>query len=142
KIFQKAQEQFSAECAELYGEVRNALRAAFNGLVSHIVDRLGYEDEGNRGGKKKIFSDSMVEKMEDFLKTFEARNLSNDTDLKAIVEKARKAMKGVSADDLRNMDTIRSSVAMQFEALKKEMDKNIVIKSTRRFAWAQNGDGE
>src|SRR5262245_2678054 len=95
KIFQKAQEQFSAECAELYGEVRNALRAAFNGLVSHIVDRLGYEDEGNRAGKKKVFSDSMVEKMEDFLKTFEARNLTNDTDLKAIVEKARKAMKGV-----------------------------------------------
>src|SRR5262249_27921044 len=142
EAFVQAQAQFNEECALLYGEVRDALRGAFNGLVTHMVDRLGYEEDGKRAGKKKIFGDSMVDKMEDFLKTFEARNLTNDGDLKALVDKARKVMKGVNANDLRNLDSVRSSVSKQFEALKKEMDKNIVIKSTRKFSFAATGDEE
>src|SRR5262249_6551018 len=125
----------------LFEDARDTLRIAFKGLVSHMVDRLGYEEEGKRAGKKKRFDDSMVAKLDDFLKTFEARNLTNDTELKSLVSQARSIMKGVTPKQLRDLDNVRDSVASQFEKLKKDLDKNIVVKSTRKFAWA-NKDGE
>jgi hypothetical protein len=131
KLFERERQKIEKQWAQAADEIQNALRVAFSGLVDHMVDRLGYEDNG----KPKTFRDTLVDKMEDFFHTFEARNLTNDGQLKALVDKARRVMRGVSANDLRNLDTVRSSVSKRFEELKSEVDKNIVVKSTRKFGF-------
>jgi hypothetical protein len=66
-------------------------------LVEHMIDRLSKDDDG----KAKTFKTSTVENFKEFADLFAARNLTGDSELAALVEKAQKVMSGVDAKSLR-----------------------------------------
>jgi hypothetical protein len=109
-------------------EVRQVLRAQMAALVDHMVDRLSGKSEG---GKPRIFRDSLVRNMEDFLSVFDARNITDDADLQALVEKARQVMQGVDPALLREAPTVRAVVARGFERIQSAMDGMMVERPSR-----------
>ncbi len=113
---------------EAMGEVRQVLRAQLQALVEHMVDRLSGKNED---GKPRIFRDSLVRNMEDFLATFDARNITDDADLKGLVEKARRLMQGVGPALLREAPTVRETVAQGFERLQTAMDGMMIERPSR-----------
>jgi len=111
-------------------EIRDALRAAFAGLVEHMTDRLAFDAES---GRPRIFKDTMIDKVETFIATFEARNLTHDDDLQALVSQARQIMVGVTPDALRQVDDTRNAVRAAFEGIQASMDGMIVTAPARRI---------
>jgi hypothetical protein len=67
-------------------------------LVSHLRDRL--EDQPD--GKPQRLRESTVQKLRDFLATFDLRNVVDDQELKEQVDSARALLAGKTTDAIRN----------------------------------------
>lgn len=127
-IFAREQAKAADQWADVLTESRNVLRAEFAGLVDHLVERLTTEE----GGKKKRFNATLVENLDDFLKTFNARDISNDVELSQTIERARAALRGVDAQKLRDQKSTRTYVAEVFRDIKATTDSYVERKG-RRF---------
>jgi hypothetical protein len=128
----KAQADFQDLMAQAGKEAVEALRSRFAACVDHMVDRLSGEEDG----KPKIFRDSLVGNLHEFLDSFEALNVCNDKDLAALVAKARGAVKGVSAEDLRKQENVREHVASAMAGITEKLDKMMVERPTRKVRLA------
>lgn len=98
-------------------------------LVKHMRDRLKDGPEG----KPLRFKETTVSNLVDFLGTFDFRNVTDDAELKGLVEKAREMLVGVSADDLRTTSGVRAKVQQGMADLAAELDTMIVKKPGRKF---------
>jgi SOS response regulatory protein OraA/RecX len=119
----------AAEVASEVEEIKLALRASFAELINHATERLGSRPDG----KKQVFRDSLVANLEEFFTYFQARNLVNDQELAELVERARSVMQGVAAEELRSNDLMRGIVRERMEQIKGEMDRNLMVRPSRRL---------
>jgi hypothetical protein len=110
-------------------EIVAALRTGFQDLITHAVERL----QRKPGEKAKTFKDSTIENINEFIATFSARNLMDDRDLAALVEKAKEILKGTNTQWLRESYGQRAKVADGFAEIKTTIDKMIVDKPVRKF---------
>jgi hypothetical protein len=127
EMYRREQEKMQRSIEAAAREIQKVLRARMAELVSHMVDRL----TPSADGKKKIFRDTMLDNINDFLLTFDARNLTDDAALKQLVDKARKLTKGVDPTLLREDDTLRDKMQKEFAQVKKMLDGMLVDKPSR-----------
>ena len=140
---EKAQEQVRQEA----GEIRQAIRQSFADLIDFAAGRLDSqeveEEVENEDGtktkvtkkKKMIFRDSMVERVGAFLSTFSARNVMGDTEMDALVKKARAVMEGVDgAQALRDDDDLRERVRSALTGIRDEMEQNLRVRPKRAIS--------
>ncbi len=135
ELHQAAVAQFNADVAAMYDEIRDALRESFAKLVTHLVERLAPVAPGE---KPKVLRANALDNLNDFLNTFEQRNLVNDFQLKELVQKARKVMTGVSVDDLKNQPSLRERVKEQMGAVTGLIDQQIRTKSKRKIKFSED----
>ena len=128
-LFERERQKIEKMMAEATEEIRTVLRAQMSALVKRMVTQLA---PGKDGKRKKIY-DSLTGNIEDFLSTFDARNLANDGELQRLVTTARQAMKGINPDVLRNDDVARAEVAKDFAKINATLDEMIIETPTRRF---------
>jgi hypothetical protein len=126
-LFAREQARVESDWREAWGEIRDAVRMSFAELVEHLSDRLAPEPDG----KRKVLRDSVVENLKEFLSTFAARNLTNDEEMAALADKARKVIDGVSGEDLRNVDLTRDRVVKGLAEVRRKID-GLVINQPRR----------
>jgi hypothetical protein len=107
--------------------IQQLLRANMQEMVNHLVDKLSPGEEG----KKKIFRDTAVSKFQEFLQTFDARNVTDDAQLKKLVDQAKNLLEGVDPQVLRSNEGARDSVRAGFEKIKAAIDPMIVVKPRR-----------
>ena len=74
-----------------------------------------------------------MQKLRDFLATFDLRNVVDDHELRGQVEKARALLEGVSTDELRNMPLGRASVREGMAQLAAQMDVLVTDRVSRKF---------
>lgn len=127
-IFEREKEKAAAQWATVLEASNAALAEEFQGLVSHLVERL----EPGTDGTKKRFNATLVDNLNEFLTTFMARNIGDSADLQALVDDARKVLAGVTADRLRNNRFVRKEVADAFAKIKTAAD-SMVEKAPRRY---------
>ena len=135
-LFQRERDKLAKSVADAAEEIKSVLRVQMAALVKRMVVQLTPSADGK---KKKIY-DSLVGNIADFLATFDARNLADDVQLKALVERARHTIAGVGPELLRDSDGIREDVKKGFDEIQKQLDTMIVDKPTRHFDFG--GDGE
>lgn len=128
ELFAKEQQKAEKAWAEAAEEIRQVMREGLKSVVDHMVDRL----KGNGDGKPKVFRDSLVENMQEFLEMFEPRNITDDAELAALVAKVRKVMSGVEPAKLRDTPKLRKVVASGIEDIKTELDKLVMNKPARK----------
>jgi hypothetical protein len=116
-----------AEIAAETEEIKMAMRQSFADLIDHAASRLTI----GPGGKKTIFKDTTVKNIEEFLNLFDSRNVVGDNELKALVERARQVLRGVTPDQLRDAEDLRASVRSAFTNIKAEMDRNLMLRPKR-----------
>ena len=116
--------------AELRETIQELLRANMHELVSHLAHVLSASEDG----KKRIFRDSALTKVQDFLGVFDARNITDDGALKALVDKARRIVRGVDAEDLRTNEATRDHVQGAFQEMSATLDSMLSSKPIRAFA--------
>tara|TARA_R110000824_G_scaffold8899_1_gene40343 strand:- start:5325 stop:6266 length:942 start_codon:yes stop_codon:yes gene_type:complete len=134
EIFKREREKADAMWKDALEECRKLLRATMHELVGHIGERLTPKD----GGKKKSFHGSMLTKLDSFMTSFEDRNIANDSELSALVKKAKTVMYGIDAEVLRKEEGVRDAFKEQMDELKGTLDSMVIDKPTRAFA----ADGE
>lgn len=122
--------KLEAKFEEAGEEILQALRAGFAELLDHAVERLRVEP----GGKPKVFRDTLVSNVTDFLDTFSARNLMNDTQLEALVTRARELVSGVSAQGLRESEALRARTVERFAEIREAVGAMITERPARSFA--------
>ena len=113
-------------------EIRDALRVAMAEFVSHLVVKL----TGGEDGKPKKFKQSGIDAMNEFLSSFESRNITGDTDLATLVNQARVVMGGgeMTARDLKDNDGLRKLAVDQFTRIKSALDGMLEARPTRKIS--------
>ena len=134
ELFHKEQEKASQQWQEALEEVRGLLRTHLAEMVHHLVDRLS---KPSADGKPKVFKNTLVTNLTTFLDTFDARNLTDDTELAEVVATARGLLGGIDAQTLRTSDALRSSLCQGFSGLKSTLDSLVIAKPIRAFSFEE-----
>lgn len=129
EIYEKEQAKAEKHWEQATAAMQNLLRANMQELVEHIAERL----ETTAEGKPKVFKASTIENITDFLSTFDARNITDDRDLKALVDKAKKLTKGVDAEKLRDDEQLRAEFKLGMADVKAALDKMVIDKPSRKL---------
>jgi hypothetical protein len=97
--------------AQIWAEVKQngiiLLRKSLAEMTERLVEAVTPKD----GGEKKRFYGTAVTNLEEFFKTFENRNIADDKELAAQVEKLKKLIGNVDVDQFRTDDKLRATVA-------------------------------
>jgi hypothetical protein len=126
-LFEREREKIAKQWEDTMFEMQNVLREQMSELVAHMVDRLTPEPNG----KKKIFRDTLVTNLTDFLRTFNARNITDNAQLEELANKAASILGGVDADHLRNNNWSRREVRDSFSRIKEQLDTMVIERPTR-----------
>lgn len=108
-------------------QITEALRVGFQELIKHAADKL----KPGEDGKPKIFRDTLIGNIQEFIDTFQQRDLMNDVELQRLVDKAQEILIGVSPEDLRKNEEIKESTRKEFESIASQLDAMIVTKKGR-----------
>jgi len=116
--------------------IQAALRGGFQGMIDHLNDRLTPGPDG----KKKVFRDTAVTNILEFLDTFNNRNLTNDAQLEILVGQAKNLLSGVQVKDIRKDPLTSSRILDGFSKIKEQMDSMMVDKPSRKFELEEDED--
>ena len=131
EIAEREREKVKHEWADTAVEVRDALRASFIKMVSHFTERLGKDPET---GKPKVFHESSLENIKQFLSTFGDRNLTNDVELERLTKEAKAIVEGIDVKQVRTDEEFRKSLEDKFKDFASKTDGLVIIKE-REFSF-------
>lgn len=106
EIFAEERDKQATVLRDATIEARDFMRATVAELVGHLRDRL----EPDADGKPKRLHETAVTNLQQFLDTFNLRNVSNDTQLAAEIAKLRSLVSDTNADELRKQKDWREAV--------------------------------
>lgn len=129
RMFQEEREKAAERMAEAYTEVRQVLREAMVELVAHLRDRLTDQPDGT----PQRLRESTVQKLREFLDTFDFRNVTNDQELKGQVERARRLLAGTTTDAIRNTAELRAQVRAGMAEIATRLEGMTVERVGRKF---------
>jgi hypothetical protein len=84
-------------------------------------------------GKKKKLYETNVTKLQEFLNTFDIRNVTDDTELQNEVAKLKGIMEGVDVEKLRESDNLKVTVSEKLTEAKAQLSTIIGTQVSRKF---------
>lgn len=87
-------------------------------LMTHLAERLS----GTADGRPRIFRDSAVDNIREFIDRFARLNVRSSPQLDELVAQARAAVAGLAPRDLRSSRSLRESVARDARAIEAAVD--------------------
>lgn len=126
KVFAAATAKNSETLKIAQEEIQNAQRALFTAFVDELMATLAPTD-----GKKKKLCKSKVEKLQEFLTTFDLRNVAGDDALKAEVTKLQLIMTGVDVDMIKNSDALKAEMIQKFQQVSGTMNALAEVKGRK-----------
>lgn len=133
-LFKNEAEKARKRLESVAEECQQVMRAGLMDLVDHLADRL----TPGADGKAKRLSNSTIGNLNDFLATFELRDVTDDSQLGDIVVKARAVMAGLDHKALKSDDLIRLKVVQELAGLKAALDPLVVDKATRIITFEED----
>ena len=100
-----------------------------SGLVSHLAERLG----GDEDGRPKVFRDSAIENLEEFFERFRRLNVASSEELEALVGQARRVIRGARPQQLRDSESLRREVAAGLSGVQSALDGHLVDRPRRNI---------
>ena len=129
-LYRKEYEKMEATWNDAKDQITNVLLEEFKRMTSAMVERL----TPNEDGTPKVFKNSLVGNLQDWLSIFDQRTLTDDTELVELVNKARGLVAGITPDQLRNSDTLKAQLSGEMQTITKALDSAIVDKPGRRIS--------
>lgn len=132
EIYEREKKKFEQLMEETRELAISALRTEFADCVSHLVERL----TGSSDDKPKVFKNSMVEKIQSFLSSFNERNIFQDDQLAELVEQARALLSGVTPEELRGNEWLKRRIQAGMSQVKAELDQALTDVPRRKVRLA------
>jgi len=130
-LFARERQKAAVQWQEATEEIRTVLRESMAELVTHLAERLSGTRED---GRPKIFRDTAVTNLTEFLDLFQARNVTDDSELAALVARAHDLLYDVHPQRLRNNDALRGAVAQSMSQIKATLDTMLMDRPRRHIA--------
>jgi hypothetical protein len=129
-IYDIANEKMQAKLSEASDEITAFMRETLYELTSHLADAL----TPNADGKPKRLFASAITNITDFLETFQARNITEDSDLEAIVSNLKGLLKSdVQADVLKKDASLKDAIRAQMESVSAELKTLVEVIPGRKM---------
>lgn len=129
EIKREAEQTMRREWAEATIEIRNALRAGFQTLITRGVQAISGEDDA---GKKKSVRQSFIDQLNQFMELFPARNLTNDFELQQAVAQARALVTDIDAKEFRKQlktdEDFKGNTLKAFTDIANKLDTMVVVR--------------
>lgn len=103
EIFEEQRDKAARQWADALRDIQYGLRVGLCKLVEGLRDKL---TPGPQGERKRLY-ESAVTNLTEFLAHFDLRNITDDSQLKRVVDQLRGLLKPVSMEELRTTDTVR-----------------------------------
>ena len=133
-IAEKADAQFKARLEEASISITILMRETLLDLVNHL--KVALEPSGD-GKKKRIFASS-VTNIQDFLDTFKARNITQDSDLEAIVADLENMIHpGFDVDVLKQDEQFKTDFHGKLSAITTNLSEIVENKPGRKFKFSE-----
>jgi hypothetical protein len=110
-------------------ELRDSMRFVCSEMVNKLLDAVTPSSDGK---KKKIF-DTTVDKLQEFLNSFDLRNVTDDAVLQAEIGKLKGIMAGVDADKLRESENLKVDLAAKLNEAKVQLASIVGNRVSRKF---------
>lgn len=122
-------DKMERQFADASEEITLALRVGFQELIAHAADKLKTEP----GEKPKRLYDTTISNVQEFIDSFQNRNITNDAELAVLVSKAKEILIGVTPQKLRDYAATRAETANKFAEVKATLDGMITTVKGRKF---------
>ncbi len=130
-IFQREKARLEEQWASAMTDMREALMVGLSELIDDMVTRLS-------GDEKKFKPTKLLERFDEFLGSFDARNVTNDEELKALADQARALLAGVDTDALKKSKDVREQVKSGLAAAQVTLSQlETTRKSQRRITFEE-----
>ena len=130
RLYEQERQRYCREWEQTIAAATEALASEFNGLLSHMIDRL----QPNPDGTRKIFRDSLVENFRDFLEKFQPRNISDSENLAALARECQSIMatldSNAAAQQLRQSESTREVIANGMSRVRDSLNSAITTITT------------
>ena len=128
--FEEASNELQSKIASVSEEITAVMRESLLELVSHLKDSL----EPNSDGKPKRLYATAVTNIQEFLASFPSRNITNDSELDALVAETQKLIHpGLSVDTLKKDESLKSQVHDSMAAITESLTKLVETVPGRKF---------
>jgi hypothetical protein len=128
EIFERERERLQAQWDDAIDTMRDALRAGMQELVDDLVGRLS-------DGDRKFKPTKLLDRFNEFLTTFDARNVTDDADLAELAAQARQLLAGVDSENIKQAD-VKTQILDGFKTAKAKLDElETVAKKQRRISF-------
>ncbi len=128
-LYEREQARVRGRFEQAVTLAEQAFTEELTGLVEHLAGRLsGTGPEG----QVLVFRDSAVGHIQEFLTRFRALSVRSDPELEALVDRAGRLVRGVTARELRDSPPLRQRVAEGLERVRAGLDGLLVERPRRR----------
>src|SRR5262249_50820161 len=127
---EQEQARVSARFEEAVRLAEQAFLEEFARVVEHLTERISGTNED---GSSKVFRDSAVGNLTDFFERFRNLNVRSSVQPDGLVEQAQRIVRGVGAQNLRDSQTLRESMAGQLARVQASLDSMLVDRPRRRI---------
>jgi hypothetical protein len=101
---------YTKQAENIINNIQSEQADRFIDVMESISHCCGVDDLGDDKTKKRKIYESTIQKAKDYCETFKGFNLSNSDELEEARASLEKALHGVSAEDIRESDAVRSKV--------------------------------
>jgi hypothetical protein len=132
EIFAEEREKAATVLRDATTEARDFMRATVAEMVTHLRDRL----TPGADGKPKRLHATAVSNLQQFLDTFNIRNVSNDRELAAEIDKMRGLLQGTDAEELRKDGDWRATVSTKLAEIETSLSGMVENRPGRKYRFA------
>lgn len=125
--YERERELAKMDWENTFQDIRDGLRAGFTDLTESLATSLGNDETG----KAKVFHQSKVQKLKDFLQTFEARDLTDDAELAEVAKQAKDLLSTVDPKSLRKDQDARTQLSQAFSEIAKRASTLVVSRGRK-----------
>lgn len=137
-LYEQERARVAARFEEAVALAERGFAEEFARLVEHLAGRLsGPGDDG----APRVFRDSAVGNLREFFDRFRELNVRSNPELDALVERARRAVRGATAQELRERPELRERVAAGLGHVRESLDALLVERPRRRVLRQPAGGG-
>jgi hypothetical protein len=127
-LYEQERARVAARFEEAVRLAEQAFVAEFARLVSHLTERLS-----GPGGERKVFRDSAVTNLGEFFQRFRELSVGSNEQLDELIERARRVVRGVEPQQLRDSESLRRHVATELGRVQATLDALVVDQPRRRI---------
>ena len=128
-LYEQEQARVAARFDEAIRLAEEAFTSELAKLVSHLTERISGQDDG----KPKIFRESAVTNLTEFFERFRQLNVRSSAQLDDLVDQARRIVRGIEPQELRDSASLRQLVATQLAGVQSVLDGLLVDRPRRNI---------